>query len=110
MAISFSSSLDAIKAALPAKLQSPHVGIICGSGLSGIVDIFRDVVLVPYENIPGFSKSTGEADGPARVVKLTGFQYLGIKARWRSVFWAAERVCPWWPCWEGYEPTLCCDF
>ncbi|KAF8186345.1 nucleoside phosphorylase domain-containing protein [Pholiota molesta] len=58
MALSFASSLDAIKAALPSNLQSPRVAIICGSGLSGIVDIFRDVVLVPYENIPGFSKST----------------------------------------------------
>ncbi|KAF9485616.1 hypothetical protein BDN70DRAFT_795447 [Pholiota conissans] len=58
MITSFASSIDAIKTALPKKLQNPRVGIICGSGLSGIVDIVRDVVLVPYENIPGFSTST----------------------------------------------------
>jgi len=57
---SFGASLEAIKGALPANLQSPRVGIVCGSGLSGIADQFKDTVLVPYENIPGFSKSTGE--------------------------------------------------
>ena len=57
---SFGTSLEAIKGALPANLQSPCVGIVCGSGLSGIAAQFRDTVLVPYENIPGFSKSTGE--------------------------------------------------
>jgi len=56
--LSFDASIDAIKSALPANLQSPRVGIICGSGLSGLVNVIRDVVLVPYENIPGFSKST----------------------------------------------------
>ncbi|KAH9474651.1 Putative purine nucleoside phosphorylase [Psilocybe cubensis] len=56
--VSFQASIDAIKAALPENLQKPRVGIVCGSGLSGIVDIFRDTKLVPYENIPGFSKST----------------------------------------------------
>ncbi|PPQ77945.1 hypothetical protein CVT25_015420 [Psilocybe cyanescens] len=55
---SFQASIDAIKSALPPNLQSPRVGIICGSGLSGIVDVFRNTVIVPYENIPGFSKST----------------------------------------------------
>jgi purine-nucleoside phosphorylase len=55
------ASIDAISGALPDNLQSPRVGIICGSGLGGIVNVIRDVVLVPYENIPGFSKSTGEA-------------------------------------------------
>ncbi|CAA7268811.1 unnamed protein product [Cyclocybe aegerita] len=58
IAPSFDASIKAIKETLPVNLQSPRVGVICGSGLSGLVDIFRDVVLVPYENIPGFSKST----------------------------------------------------
>jgi purine-nucleoside phosphorylase len=56
--LSFEASIDAIKGALPVNLKSPRVGIICGSGLSGLVNVFRDVVLIPYENIPGFSKST----------------------------------------------------
>ena len=60
MTASFAASLDAIKAVLPANLQNPRVAIICGSGLSGIVDALRDVVLVPYQNVPGFSTSTGK--------------------------------------------------
>ena len=57
--VSFDESVDAIKAAVPNILQNPRVGIICGSGLSGLVDSFRDVVLVPYQSIPGFGTSTG---------------------------------------------------
>lgn len=67
MTTSFSASLDAIKAALPANLQSPRVAIICGSGLSGIVDALRDVVLVPYKDIPGFSTSTGKYSAQTRI-------------------------------------------
>ncbi|KJA25257.1 hypothetical protein HYPSUDRAFT_420055 [Hypholoma sublateritium FD-334 SS-4] len=58
MTTSFAASISAIKAALPANLQCPRAAIICGSGLSGIVDVLRDVVLVPYQDIPGFSTST----------------------------------------------------
>ena len=56
---SFGPSIDAIRAELPLYLQSPRVGIICGSGLSTIVTTFHKVVKIPYANIPGFSKSTG---------------------------------------------------
>lgn len=62
IAVSFDESLNAIKAAVPDILQNPRVGIICGSGLSGLVNSFRNVVLIPYENIPGFVTSTGESD------------------------------------------------
>ncbi|KAF8233533.1 hypothetical protein L208DRAFT_1451907 [Tricholoma matsutake] len=43
---------------LPEILRKPLVGIICRSGLSGLVESFKDVVKIPYEKIPGFSKST----------------------------------------------------
>ncbi|KAG5728412.1 putative purine nucleoside phosphorylase [Termitomyces sp. T112] len=51
-------TLQAIKSFLPSRLQKPHVGIVCGSGLSDLVDSFREVVLVPYDQLPGFTKST----------------------------------------------------
>lgn len=57
---SFGPTLEAIKSKLPEKLQNPQIGIICGSGLSGLVDTLREVEIVPYENIPGFGRSTGE--------------------------------------------------
>jgi len=56
--LSFDPSIDAIRAELPPYLQSPRVGIICGSGLSSIVTVFHKVVRIPYAKIPGFSKIT----------------------------------------------------
>lgn len=56
----FVETLQAIESFLPIKLQKPRIGIVCGSGLSGLVDSFREVVIVPYDKLPGFAKSTGE--------------------------------------------------
>lgn len=58
-AVNYSASLDKLISLLPANLQKPRVGIVCGSGLSGLVEIFREVVTIPYANIPGFGESTG---------------------------------------------------
>ena len=70
IAVSFNESVDAIKAVVPDILQNPCVGIICGSGLSGLVDSFSDTVLVPYENVPGFATSTGKPDSFDSRIKL----------------------------------------
>ncbi|KAG6826344.1 hypothetical protein H0H92_000243 [Tricholoma furcatifolium] len=51
-------TLRVIKDVIPSKLQNPCIGIVCGSGLSGLVDSFREVVIVPYDDLPGFAKST----------------------------------------------------
>ncbi|KAF9012002.1 nucleoside phosphorylase domain-containing protein [Cyathus striatus] len=56
--INYTSTLDAITSVLPEKLRKPHVGIICGSGLNGLADVLREVKTIPYENIPGFGRST----------------------------------------------------
>ncbi|KAF9521776.1 nucleoside phosphorylase domain-containing protein [Crepidotus variabilis] len=58
IATSFADSLAAIRSKLPETLQNPQVGIICGSGLSGLVGSFRETVIIKYEDIPGFSTST----------------------------------------------------
>ncbi|KAH6910609.1 inosine guanosine and xanthosine phosphorylase family protein [Coprinopsis sp. MPI-PUGE-AT-0042] len=57
-AIEFEPTISFILSAVPEALQRPQIGIICGSGLSGLVEVLRDVVIVPYEKIPGFAKST----------------------------------------------------
>ncbi|KAG0362778.1 nucleoside phosphorylase domain-containing protein [Gamsiella multidivaricata] len=44
--------------ALPANLTKPKIGIVCGSGLGGLVDIIRNKVEFPYSEIPGFVDST----------------------------------------------------
>jgi len=54
----FAAAVEAIKSLLPERLQAPRVGIVCGSGLGGIVECIRDLVLVPYSKVPGFVEST----------------------------------------------------
>ncbi|KAJ7725070.1 nucleoside phosphorylase domain-containing protein [Mycena metata] len=54
----FAAAIDAIKSLLPEPLQKPRVGLVCGSGLAGIVDCIRGTVIVPYSKIPGFQEST----------------------------------------------------
>ncbi|KAJ7499393.1 nucleoside phosphorylase domain-containing protein [Mycena latifolia] len=54
----FAAAVEAIKSLLPERLQTPRVGIVCGSGLGGIVDCIRELVLVPYDKVPGFAEST----------------------------------------------------
>lgn len=46
---------------LPAELQKPAIGIVCGSGLGGLADALLDQprVAVPYSNVPHFAQSTG---------------------------------------------------
>jgi len=68
----FNETLDVLISLLPAKLQKPRVGIICGSGLSGLVDSFREVVIVPYEQLPGFAKSTVPGHKSALAFGLLG--------------------------------------
>ncbi|HKR13586.1 MAG TPA: purine-nucleoside phosphorylase [Pyrinomonadaceae bacterium] len=38
----------------------PRIAIVLGSGLGGFADDFEDAVRIPYEEIPGFSRSTAE--------------------------------------------------
>lgn len=66
----FSETLAKITSLLPSHLQRPVVGIVCGSGLSGLADAVRDVVYVPYENLPGFAKSTGIEYWPSNSVYM----------------------------------------
>ncbi|KAF8812815.1 hypothetical protein BYT27DRAFT_7182271 [Phlegmacium glaucopus] len=70
--LSFDLCIDAIRAALPQHLQSPRVGIVCGTGLSSIVGMFHEVVSIPYANIPGFYKSTIHGHESALAFGLLG--------------------------------------
>ncbi|KAF9269501.1 hypothetical protein L218DRAFT_915660 [Marasmius fiardii PR-910] len=54
----FTETIDFIQKTVPLNLQSPRVGIICGSGLSGLASSLKDIVRVPYAEIPGFAQST----------------------------------------------------
>ena len=55
----FRATIESIEPRLPESLRGPRVGIVCGSGLSGLMESLRETVLIPYETLPGFAKSTG---------------------------------------------------
>ena len=53
--------VEAIKDYLLSKTQvRPSIGIICGSGLGGLVDNVENKEEFKYEDIPGFPLSTGK--------------------------------------------------
>jgi purine-nucleoside phosphorylase len=54
----FEATIASIRTYLPEKLKRPRVGIVCGSGLSGLAETLKELVVVPYENLPGFVQST----------------------------------------------------
>ncbi|KAK7061323.1 purine nucleoside phosphorylase [Favolaschia claudopus] len=54
----FAEAIEAIKSLVPERLQKPLVGIVCGSGLGGLVDCIREPVLVSYNDVPGFAESS----------------------------------------------------
>ncbi|KAF8523787.1 nucleoside phosphorylase domain-containing protein [Hysterangium stoloniferum] len=93
---SFSSTLDALREQLPEKLLQPVVGIVCGSGLSTLASSLRDKVLISYESLPGFSKSTV----PGHKSELA-FGFLGSPERSVPVVAMLGRFHPY----EGHSMT-----
>ncbi|KAJ2665694.1 Purine nucleoside phosphorylase [Coemansia sp. RSA 1200] len=55
----YAQSADYIRKQLNGNV--PEVGIVCGSGLGGLADTLEgDTIAIPYEEIPGFVRSTTE--------------------------------------------------
>lgn len=56
------TAADFIIAKYPEGFATPKAAIICGTGLGGIANILHadNKVEIPYEEIPGFMKSTGK--------------------------------------------------
>ncbi|KAG8997643.1 hypothetical protein FRB93_014003 [Tulasnella sp. JGI-2019a] len=67
--------LEKESASFSQELGEPKVGIVCGSGLSGLGDALEDKVIIPYEELEGFGKSTVLGHKSA-----LAFGYLGGKA------------------------------
>ena len=55
----FAQAVHKIRSVLPAPLQAPRWGIICGSGLSTLGSSLVDSVEIPYSDIPGFAHIGG---------------------------------------------------
>lgn len=43
---------------LQSRSNSPQIGIVCGSGLGGLTQHVTNKTVIPYEDIPGFPRST----------------------------------------------------
>ena len=61
----------------------PEIGIILGSGLGGLADEIEDGVVIPYEDIPFFSKSAAVGHANELVIgKLEGKAVVAMKGRY----------------------------
>jgi purine nucleoside phosphorylase len=85
----FIQTLEILDSLLPENLRKPLVGIVCGSGLSGLVESFKDVVKIPYEKLPGFAKSTG------MIYLLSCYIVIDIDDWAGNSAWTQERVSFW---------------
>jgi len=62
---------------------SPEIGMILGSGLGSLADEIEDAVVIPYENIPFFSKSDAEGHANELVIgHLQGKKVVAMKGRY----------------------------
>src|SRR6476619_6163189 len=60
----------------------PRIAIVLGSGLGGFADDFEDAVAVPYEEIPGFVRSTAQGHAGRLVVgKVDHVPLLAMQGR-----------------------------
>ena len=60
----------------------PRVAIVLGSGLGGFADDFEEPVAIPYEEIPGFVRSTAEGHAGRLVAgKVDGVPVLAMQGR-----------------------------
>jgi purine-nucleoside phosphorylase len=60
----------------------PRIAIVLGSGLGGFADDFEDAVGIPYEDIPGFVRSTAQGHAGRLVIgKIDGIPVLAMQGR-----------------------------
>ena len=60
----------------------PRIAVILGSGLGGFADDFEEAVHVPYEEIPGFMRSTAQGHAGRLVVgKVDSVPVLAMQGR-----------------------------
>ncbi|HEU0253369.1 MAG TPA: purine-nucleoside phosphorylase [Pyrinomonadaceae bacterium] len=60
----------------------PRIAVVLGSGLGGFADDFEDAVGIPYEDIPGFVRSTAQGHAGRLVIgKVDGVPLLAMQGR-----------------------------
>src|SRR6185295_4726307 len=60
----------------------PRIALVLGSGLGSFADDFEDAVGIPYEEIPGFVRSTAQGHAGRLVIgKIDGIPVLAMQGR-----------------------------
>jgi purine-nucleoside phosphorylase len=60
----------------------PRIAVVLGSGLGGFADDFEDPVAIPYEDIPGFVRSTAQGHAGRLVIgKVESVPVLAMQGR-----------------------------
>jgi purine-nucleoside phosphorylase len=60
----------------------PRIALVLGSGLGGFADDFDEAVAIPYEDIPGFVRSTAQGHAGRLVIgKVEGIPVLAMQGR-----------------------------
>jgi len=60
----------------------PRIALVLGSGLGGFADDFEDAVGIPYEEIPGFMRSTAEGHAGRLVIgKVDSIPVVAMQGR-----------------------------
>src|SRR5215211_5169093 len=60
----------------------PRIALVLGSGLGGFADDFEEPVAIPYEDIPGFVRSTAQGHAGRLVIgKIEGVPVLAMQGR-----------------------------
>jgi hypothetical protein len=69
--VELEKTLGQIEAKLPEHLRKPKVGVVCGSGLSKLAEGMKDIHLIPYRDLHGFTSSTGQFFNFLLTIKFT---------------------------------------
>jgi len=60
----------------------PRIAVVLGSGLGGFADDFEEPVAIPYDEIPGFMRSTAQGHAGRLVIgKIDGIPVLAMQGR-----------------------------
>jgi purine-nucleoside phosphorylase len=60
----------------------PHIAVVLGSGLGGFADDFEGAVRIPYEDVPGFVRSTAQGHAGQLVIgKIDSVPVLAMQGR-----------------------------
>ena len=60
----------------------PRIAVVLGSGLGGFADDFEEPVAIPYDEIPGFVRSTAQGHAGKLVIgKIDGIPVLAMQGR-----------------------------